>query len=422
MPKKIRRRGPSVFHKKQHRTLKAAGWVILAALVISVGFFTAKYMMENFKPPIADNGSTASTGTDASSGDKPGGTATAPSATTARPKAEGVSTDGALRAFVLPVSRLSDTAALEAQLDAAAEAGFNAVLFDLKDENGALHYQSATPLAAEAETIASDALTLEQLKAALGTMKERGFAAIPRLFAFKDPTAPFNLPSAKITLESAPGLTWLDNSKDKGGKPWLNPYAADAHKYMIDLAKELATAGFPAVMLDGVQFPNQTSSAYYGSSELTALSHQAVLQKFIADLTDAVGDGCRVMQTMPGLSAFGEGTEPFGGNPVTFGAATVAPVLMPSTLGNRLSAGETSLSDPASSPYDAVKLAARQVQLRLELMPEAERPAMMPWLQGDGYSTEQVKRQIAAATEILGTDASYILYRADGNYDFAALK
>lgn len=421
MPKKIHRRGPSVFHKKQHRALKAVGWAVLAVLVISVGFFTAKYMLEEFQPPIADNGSTAPTGT-APSGNASGGTAPAPVTTTTRRNADGVSVDGTLRAFFLPVSRLSDTAALETQLNAAAEAGFNAVLFDLKDENGALHYQSAAPLAAEAETIAADALTLEQLKAALGTMKAKGFAAIPRLYAFKDPTAPFELPSAKITLESAPGLTWLDNSKDKGGKPWLNPYAPDAHQYIIDLAKELAVAGFPAVMLDGVQFPNQTSSAYYGSSELTSLSHQAVLQKFIADLTDAVGESCRVMQTMPGLSAFGEGTEPFGGNPVTFGAATVAPVLMPSTLGSRLSAGETSLSDPASSPYDAVKLAARQVQLRLELMSEADRPAMMPWLQGDGYSTEQIKRQIAAATEILGNDASYILYKADGSYDFAALK
>ena len=35
---------------------------------------------------------------------------------------------------------------------------------------------------------------------------------------------------------------------------------------------------------------------------------------------------------------------------------------------------------------------------------------------------EQIKRQIAAATEILGNDASYILYKADGSYDFAALK
>ena len=111
MPKKIRRRGPSGFHKKQHRALKAVGWAVLAVLVISVGFFTAKYMLEEFQPPIADNGSTAPTGT-APSGNASGGTAPAPVTTTTRRNADGVSVDGTLRAFFLPVSRLSDTAAL----------------------------------------------------------------------------------------------------------------------------------------------------------------------------------------------------------------------------------------------------------------------------------------------------------------------
>ena len=175
-------------------------------------------------------------------------------------------------------------------------------------------------------------------------------------------------------------------------------------------------------MLDGVQFPNQTSSAYYGTSELTCLSQQAVLEKFVTDLTAAVGSGCRVMQSMPGLSAFGEGTAPFGGNPVTFGAATVAPVLMPSTLGDTLRAGEETLADPQSSPYDAVRLSAGQVKLRLELMDAASRPTMMPWLQGDGYTSSQVMEEIRAVTDVLGDDVSYILYQADGNYDFAALQ
>ena len=416
MPKKIHRRGPSVFHKKRHPVLKALGWILLAALVVVVGYFTAKYMMENFRPDTPDTSS------------EPGSTTTtAPTTTpttgaTTEPPAGEVSVDGTVRAFYLPVEQLGDTQALQATLEQAREAGFNAVLFDLKDENGTLHYQSATSLAQQAQTTAEDAYTMAELKQALGVMKENGFAAIPRLYAFQDPEAPFYLASAKITLESAPGLTWLDNSKEKGGKPWLNPYAPDAHAYIIGLAEELAGAGFPAIMLDGVQFPNQTSSAYYGTSELTSLSQQEVLAKFVADLTDAVGSGCRVMQTMPGLSAFGEGTAPFGGNPVTFGAATVSPVLIPSTLGDTLHAGEETLSDPAGQPYDAVRLSASQVNLRLELMAEDERPAMMPWIGGDGYTASQIREEIRALTDVLGDEASYILYSRDGSYDFAALQ
>ena len=420
MPKKIHRRGPSVFHKKRHPVLKTLLWIVLAALVIAVGFFTAKYMMENFKPDIQDGSSSPEQSITSTS--PAGAETTPPATTTTAPNGGSVSVDGTVRAFYLPVERLGDLGALEAQLKSAATAGFNPVLFDLKDENGALHYQSSTDLAAQAQTIAQDAYTLGELKEALGVIKENGFAAIPRLFAFKDPEAPFSLPCAKITLESAPGMTWLDNKKEKGGKPWLNPYAPDAHAYIIGLARELSNLGVPAVMLDGVQFPNQTSSAYYGTSELTSLSQQAVLEKFVTDLTAAVGSGCRVMQSMPGLSAFGEGTAPFGGNPVTFGAATVAPVLMPSTLGDTLRAGEETLADPQSSPYDAVRLSAGQVKLRLELMDAASRPTMMPWLQGDGYTSSQVMEEIRAVTDVLGDDVSYILYQADGHYDFAALQ
>ena len=420
MPKKIRRRGPSVFHKKRHRALKAVGWVILAALVVAVGYFTARYMMENFKPGGGDASTVSPGGGPESSA--PGTETTPPTTAPTEPEDGEVSVDGALRAFYLPVEQLGDLAALEEKLDAAAQAGFNAFLFDLKDENGTLHYQSSTALAQQAQTTAEDAYTVARLKEILAAAQEKGFAAIPRLFAFKDPEAPFYLPSAKITLESYPGMTWLDNKKEKGGKPWLNPYAPDAHAYIIGLAEELSAAGFPAIMLDGVQFPDQTSSAYYGTSELTSLSQQAVLEKFVADLKEAVGDGCRVMQTMPGLSAFGDGTAPFGGNPVTFGVATVSPVLMPSTLGNTLRAGEETLSDPASHPYDAVRLSAGQVKLRLELMPEDSRPAMMPWLQAGSYSAAQIKEEIRALTEVLGEDASYILYQEDGGYDFASLQ
>jgi hypothetical protein len=92
---------------------------------------------------------------------------------------------------------------------------------------------------------------------------------------------------------------------------------------------------------------------------------------------------------------------------------------MPSTLGSRLKAGDNLLVNPALVPYDAVKLAAGQISLRLELMPESERPALMPWLQSYDYSVSQIEEQINAATETLGDDASYILYNPDGNYRFS---
>lgn len=182
------------------------------------------------------------------------------------------------------------------------------------------------------------------------------------------------LPTAKITVN---GMSWYDGNPSNGGKRWLNPYAPDAHRYLIDMAAELKNLGVTGLMLDGVQFPEQESQADYGSSSLTSLGRGQVLQKFVTDLSAAFGDG-QVILSMPGLAGFGEDTEVFGGNPLTFGEAVAAPVLLPSALGNRLSVGENTVTDPAAHPYEAVQLAMSQLSLRVQLMEETARPAIMP--------------------------------------------
>lgn len=407
--KKIRRRGPSVFSRSGRRkaVLKKIGLYLLALGLIPAGFFTAKFILET-ADSVSPSSSEVSTPSTA-----------APTSPTNPAPANPSNSNKALRAIYIPVSKLAESEALDSLLDKASSAGLNAVVFDLKSQDGVLHYQSSTPLAKQAKTIVENAFTIDQLKSLINKLKDKGFSAIPRIYAFRDPLSPRNLPTAKITLEKYPTYTWLDNSKEKGGKPWLNPYAPDAHSYISGLVLELEQAGFAAIMLDGVQFPNQTSQAYYGKSELTSLTKLNVLKKFVGDLKASLKEDTKLILTMPGLSAFGDETEQFGGNPVTLGADIAAPVLMPSTLGKRLKAGDNVVVNPALVPFDAVKLAAGQVSLRLELMPEDERPKLMPWLQSYDYTSNQVKEQIEAATETLGSDASYILYNPDGNYDFS---
>lgn len=422
MYSKIHRRGPSVFNNRRRKIKKVAGTVVLGLLVIGVGYLSMKYVISNPGLKTSSSASSKETASTEAQTDTTEPATTETESASSEPTA--APSSGGLRAFYLPAAQLGNTSALDTELDAAAKAGFNAVLFDLKDANGSIHYQSATELVQKAQTTASDAMTLDALKTTLQHLKDKGFTAIPRLYAFQDPAAPFKLSSAKVMLKDQPSYIWLDNSKEKGGKAWLNPYSPDAHRYIIELAKELSGAGVTNIMLDGVQFPNQTSRAYYGKTELSSLSQSAVLTKFVTDCSSAVGSNCSVMLSMPGLSAFGDGTAPFGGNPVTFGAKTVSPVLMPSTLGNKLTTSDTSLSNPASDPYNAVKIAAGQVNLRLQLVAENDRPTMMPWLQADSYSADQINQQIKAVTETLGNDASYILYtsKSDGSYDFASVK
>ena len=413
MSQKIRRRGSHVFHKRNSSITKILLTVVAMAAIVSTGYFGMKYISEL---KLAASSSSETVNSTAST------TATVSETSSTVESSTPVSTDNDhLRAFYIPSAMLTNQAQLDTLLDKAAAAKFNAVVFNLKDENGVLYYVSNTELAATTHTWNDTALSLEALTTLAKHIRDKGLTPIPRLYAFLDKTAPIRLASAKITVEGYPSYTWLDNSKENGGKPWLNPYSSDAHRYIAELAGELKTAGFTTLMLDGVQFPNQTSQASYGTSSLSSLSKSEVLKTFITTVKSAIGNGELIVST-PGLAAFGDGTTPFGGNPLTFGSSVVSPVLMPATLGSTLRSATETLADPVGKPYEAVKLAASQVNLRLQLMDTADRPRIMPWLQAYDYSSEQISEQIRAITESYGDDTSYILYHAQGTYDFSALK
>lgn len=95
-------------------------------------------------------------------------------------------------------------------------------------------------------------------------------------------------------------------------------------------------------------------------------------------------------------------------------------MLIPSTLGSRLTAEDETVDSPASHPYEAVRLAAGQILRRIRMMPADEQPELLPWIDGSG-SAADAKAQMRALTELMGSNTAFILYRADGQYDFPAL-
>ena len=410
MSRKLHRGRTRDFHKRRF-PVKAIVWILAAALIIPASYFGAKYMLEE-RPEQAESSSPSASSVS--------GGAAGSSAPPAVSEPEAPEEDGAVRAVYLPLSTLRDAAGRDTALSAAASAGFNAVLFDLKGSDGRLAYVSATPLALQAQSAADGALPLEDLKNLLQAVKDKGMKPIARLYAFQDPYAPSRLPTAKIAYAGHEGWTWYDNDPDNGGKPWLNPYLEDARRYITDLLAELKAAGLEAAMLDGVQFPARTSSSALTAEQETAAAKAQALAGFVAQAEEAMGDG-ELLLSMPGQAALGIDTTVYGGNPVTFGAPHAAPVLMPATLGNKLTIGEETIADPAAHPYDAVKAALSQIQLRLQVIDEAERPALIPWLQGYDCTAADMKEQIRAVTETLGQNASYIVYNAAGTYDFAGL-
>lgn len=394
MKRKLRRSRRSVFGRRgMHPALKTLLWVVVCVAVVALGYFGAMLMSEDGLPQIQpdvqvggnDTPSTPDTPADKPNADKP----TIPNKPT---PSTPTMTDG-IRAFYLPVSALSvDTLSETATLQEAAAAGFNAVIFDLKDEGGTLYYPFTNAQAKKVNAYAPNALTADNLKALFSMMRDAGLQPIPRLYAFCDDLAAKALTDARIGLESNHSWAWYDGDPNNGGKKWLNPYSPAAQNYVIALAEELQAQGAAAVMVDGVQFPSQLSSAYLGEEAATVTKSDA-LAAFVAAMRTRLGDDCPVMLSCTEKGALGTDTKIYGGNPLTFGSTIAAPCL--------------------SGKFQE---SMEKMMLRTQVL--EEKPALVPMLKTIGLTAKQVSDAISAC--ISGGADSFILFDHEGYYEFSA--
>ena len=405
MRQKLHRGRRSVF-RKRNPVPRIIGTVVLAVAVVAGGFFGAKWLSEHpVTEPLGSEQPTVSA--PVSTPDT-----SAPTDTPADAAPETSATADTVRGFYLPLSKVSDTALL-AQAKAA---GFNAVIFDLKDAEGKLYYRFTAEAAVKVNSFAADALTPDELVALFAAIREAGLVPIPRLYAFQDHLGAKTLAAARISHTDNSGWVWYDGNPQSGAKAWLNPYADAAHDYIIALATELKAAGAAAVMLDGVQFPRQTSSANFGTANRD-LKEDEVLALFIEKARTALGD-CPVMLACTAESALGTATQVYGGNPLTFGATMASPTLFPADLPAKIKVGENTIVNDPAALQQTVQTLVNQMVLRTKVLEEDKQPAVTPFLQVAGYTPEQVKQEIAGC--VAGGAENYILYSPDGQYDFAA--
>lgn len=99
----------------------------------------------------------------------------------------------------------------------------------------------------------------------LQKLRDSGLYMIARMSAFKDNLAPRKIQSMSVKTKN--GVIWLD--RDYHG--WLNPYNAEAQSYLSSLASELAALGFDEILLDHFCFPTigRPQLLYFGDQEQT---------------------------------------------------------------------------------------------------------------------------------------------------------
>lgn len=385
-----------------------------ATAIIAIGFFGAKHFAEHPTKSEPSESPSSEPNSVSAPADAPQST----TSTSSNNDTPTLSLD-TVKAFYLPYSALSDAQTLSNTLTAAADAGFNSVVFELKDSAGNLYFHSRTTRAEQVNSFTADAMTMDEVSALFTAIREAGLLPIPRLFAFMDNAAAKALPAARVAHQSDSTWVWYDANPAKGGKAWLNPYSDEAHMYIIELAKELQEAGAAAIMLDGVQFPTQTSSASFGNSANTSMGRDEILTAFIKKAQTLLGEDCPVMLSCTAESALGSNTLVYGNNPLTFAAAFAAPTLLTGEMKATVTVGTDTLQNTPDTLQNTVQALVNQMSLRIKVMGADSQPTLAPWIQAYDYTPAQIKSAVSGC--LAGGTDSFILYNPTGKYDFAAL-
>lgn len=150
-----------------------------------------------------------------------------------------------LQAVWLPLTALAQET-VEEQVFAA---GGNAVILDMKLEDGSLGYHSQLELADQSGANAADEDGTRN--EAIQTLNRGTLYTVARVCCFKDDRLSDVDRAMNILTNS--GYLW----RDPDGVRWINPANEQVRAYLIGIARELAQLGFDEILLDFAGYPTQ---------------------------------------------------------------------------------------------------------------------------------------------------------------------
>lgn len=156
--------------------------------------------------------------------------------------------------------------------------GTKAVVVPMKLQGGWLNYASTVSYVA-GTYICDGTMTASEI---VNLAAEKGFSVYALISVTNDNQFPELYKDASIPLLDGTGR-WLDNSVEKGGKPWMTPYSETTVSYMTAIIQELDNAGFSAAICQDFVYPSFWESdrdfidvdAYFGADRYKAMQDLA---------------------------------------------------------------------------------------------------------------------------------------------------
>jgi hypothetical protein len=278
----------------------------------------------------------------------------------------------------------------------------NAFVVDVKDERG-IRYRSGVELAMELAQPGE--VTIRDLAALAARMKEHGVWSMARIVLFKDPILAKARP--QWTIRRPDGGVWVDRE----GNTWVSAWDPEVWEYNLDIAEEVARAGFDEIQFDYVRFPEAYRSLPEQIHPKAAGTRSDAIAAFLDEARRRLHPhGVVVAADVFGLSpndprdvAIGQQWET-----VLAKADHVLPMVYPSHYFPTHLRG---VSRPNRMPYETVFTSLGLGMVRWERLREAGvKPGrVIPWLQAFNapwvdrdypYGPEQADAQIRAVYDV----------------------
>lgn len=322
-----------------------------------------------------------------------------------------VDSASAVHGIYLPSDILSDASKLDNYLSSVDTTKFNSIYFDLKDDMGNVQFRSHV----DGASLASQAFDLSSV---CKQIKKQGFTPIGRISAFQDPLAASEIKNAGVKYGDSE-ILWNDDDPARGGKPWLNPYAAPAQEYIIALGEEAVGMGISKIVYTNVCFPTGFSLHLAGYGNVTQ-SRSEVLSAFIDQAEQRIADaGGTLWVYTDGRSALGITQNQFGdSNPISLSNETIILDARPAQFGNGLTMDNFTVNEPIKNPRETVDTLLESLKSNLT---DKKVIAILQGTTADGgsannkpYTAQDMEDQISALTD--NNIEQYIFYSPDGNY------
>jgi hypothetical protein len=305
-------------------------------------------------------------------------------------------------------SLIADESRFTELLDQIERTELNALVFDIKDLQGHILYDSDVEMAQDFNAVNP----AYDVGAVLEELDERGIYAIGRIVAFADTALVQNRPDLAINdaLRDEPWQSWQ-------GQEWANPYNADVWEYNTAIMQEAAELGFDEIQLSHVRFPDDgpLNRADYGQVNTLNAREQA-----LADFLDHAYAGLASTSTMLSVDVFGltmwDEAGTLIGQDLTEIAGRVdyvSPILFPSDFRS----GSLGFNSPSEHPYEIV---GRSLESGKDLLPRYHHNRIRPWLQDFSYGpampfdAESVRLEIEAVHDFGAR--GWMLWNTDGEY------